>query len=174
MTDLEYPEQPAQKKSSTGLILGIVLGVGCLVFICVGGIVAAIAIPNYMAMQLRAKRAELPSNVDALRTAEKAYHAEWDTFTSVGPCPPSSVSLGREQVYWESSWDCYREFEYLGWIPDGMVRGRYSVTANNGSSYVDDDFTVVGEADVDGDGNFSVYQANRAEKATMQSYNNVY
>ena len=33
---------------------------------------------------------------------------------------------------------------------------------------------ITGAADVDGDGEPTVYTANRAEKATMQTYNNVY
>jgi hypothetical protein len=156
------------------VVVGVALGVGCLLIFCVGGMLAAIAIPNFLAMQLRAKRSELPSNVDALRTAEKAYHAEWDVFTTVEPCPPTWMSLGREQVAWDSTWDCYSQFEALGWTPYGMTRGRYAIVAAPGSTSSDDDFRVTGEADIDGDGDFAVYAANRAEKATMETYNNIY
>ena len=47
-----------------------------LIVVAIIGILAAIAIPNFLAMQLRAKRAELPSNLDGIRTAEKAYHEQ--------------------------------------------------------------------------------------------------
>ena len=160
--------------SSLPVILGVALGVGCIGLVCGGGILAAIAIPNFVAMQLRAKRSELPTNVDAIRTAEKAYHAEWDVFTTVEACPPEWISIGREAVVWDASWDCYSQFEHLGWMPDGMVRGRYQVTASNTGVSSTDDFKITAEADLDGDGENSVYTADRSSKAWMDSYNNVY
>ena len=168
--------EPAVEKKgvATGVIIGVALGVGCLGLVCGGGILAAIAIPNFVTYQLRAKRAESPANVDSIRTAEKAYHAEWDVFTTVDPCPPSWVSIGRDPIYWESSWDCYSQFEHLGWIPDGLVRCRYGVLARNTGSADSADFSVTSECDLDGDGQPSIYSANRTEKATMQSHNNVY
>ena len=63
-----------------------------MIVVAIIGILAAIAIPNFVAMQLRAKRSELPTNVDAIRTAELAYEHEWDQFTACAasprPCPP--------------------------------------------------------------------------------------
>ncbi len=168
------PKQQGQKGSTLPLILGLAVGFGCL-GVAVIGILAAIAIPNFLAMQLRAKRAESPTNIDAIRTAEKAYHAEWDAFTTVEACPPDWMSIGRMGVEWDSSWDCYRQFENLGWTPWGTTRCRYSVAADNSSPHRGDhDFEIVGECDVDGDGRPSVYQANRAEKASMRTSNNVY
>ena len=67
-----------------------------MIVVAIIGILAAIAIPNFISMQLRAKRAELPTNLDGVRTSEKAYHAEWDTFTSAGPSP--AATPGRPQV----------------------------------------------------------------------------
>jgi len=154
------------------VVLGVALGVMCLCAVPVTGILAAIAIPNFLAMQLRAKRAEAPANLDAIRTAEKAYHAEWDAFTSVGPCPP--FVPGREQVAWDPSWECYQQFMTLGWLPDGMTRCSYEVTAVPGASASSDDFQGIARCDVDGDGYEAEYHMNRAEKSSMYSYNNVY
>ena len=55
-----------------------------MIVVAIIGILAAIAIPSFVQMQLKARRAELPANLDGLRTAEVAYHAEWDAFTSSG------------------------------------------------------------------------------------------
>ena len=141
-----------------------------MIVVAIIGILAAIAIPNFIAMQLRAKRSELPTNVDGIRTAEKAYHHEWDAFTSAGSTP--ATIPGRAQV--EFSAGGLASFENLGWTADGKVRGMYSVTATNAASAVADDFIAAGIADVDGDGTNSSYSANRAEKAEMITSNNVY
>lgn len=160
-------------KNTTLVIVGVVVALLCCGAVPVVGIVSAIAIPNFLAMQLRAKRAEAPANVDGIRTAEKAYHAEWDAFTTVITCPP--YLPGREPIAWDTSWDCYQQFANLGWLPDGMTRCQYEVTAyNDPSGGTGDDFDVQSYCDVDGDGNYSTYQGNRAEKAFMTSWNNEY
>jgi hypothetical protein len=134
------------------------------------GLGAPVAIPNFIAMQLRAKRSEAPTNVDGIRTAEKAYHHEWDAFTSARSTP--TYVAGRAQVAFTGGG--YRNFENLGWTADGKVRCQYKVTARNAVYAAGDDFTVTGTCDVDGDGVYSIYQANRAEKARMMTSNNVY
>lgn len=141
-----------------------------MIVVAIIGILAAIAIPNFIAMQLRAKRSELPTNVDGIRTAEKAYHHEWDAFTSAGVTPASLP--GRTQV--DFSGGGLASFQNLGWTADGKVRGMYSVTASNAASAAADDFTTTGTADVDGDSSNSSYTANRANKAEMVTSNNVY
>ena len=141
-----------------------------MIVVAIIGILAAIAIPNFLAMQLRAKRAELPTNVDAIRTAEKAYHAEWDAFTSAAATP--STAPNRQQV--EFTGGGFTSFENLGWTADGKVRGQYVTTLSNATAAADDDFTTVGISDVDGDGGNAQYNCNRAEKATMVTSNNVY
>ena len=137
-----------------------------MIVVAIIGILAAIAIPNFLAMQMRSKRAEIPSNLDGLRTAEKAYHAERDSFTTAAATP------GRAQINFSGGG--FSAFQNLGWVADGKVRGQYSVVATPGSSSQTDDFTATGVADVDGDGTNSQYEANRAEKASMLSSNNVY
>jgi type IV pilus assembly protein PilA len=143
-----------------------------MIVVAIIGILAAIAIPNFIAMQLRAKRSELPTNVDGIRTAEKAYHHEWDSFTAAAATP--ATLPGRTQVAFSGGG--LEAFENLGWTADGKVRGQYSVTqtGTTATSAAADDFTVTGIADVDGDSGNSSYVANRAEKAEMTTSNNVY
>jgi type IV pilus assembly protein PilA len=141
-----------------------------MIVVAIIGILAAIAIPNFLAMQLRAKRSELPTNLDAIRTAEKAYHAEWDGFTSASNTP--SAAVGRSQV--DFTGGGYLSFENLGWTADGKVRGQYNTIQSNASSAATDDFTSIGLSDVDGDGANAQYNCNRAEKSNMVTSNNVY
>ena len=53
-----------------------------MIVVAIIGILAAIAIPNFVAMQYRAKRSEVPSNVDGIKTAELAYDAAFDTYSA--------------------------------------------------------------------------------------------
>ncbi len=109
-----------------------------MIVVAIIGILAAIAIPSFVQMQLKARRAELPANLDGLRTAEVAYHAEWDAFTSSGGYCPAFQSLGRTQ----QDFTCTNlpQFQMIGWTPDGKVYGGYVVVSANASVLSADDF----------------------------------
>ena len=139
-----------------------------MIVVAIIGILAAIAIPNFISMQLRAKRAELPTNLDGIRTAEKAYHAEWDSFTSAGPSPAAAPARAPVTFTPIADWS------NLGWTADGKVRGQYQVTAVAGTSSQTDNFNGSAVADVDGDSTNSSYTCNRGIKSKMRSANNIY
>ncbi len=143
-----------------------------MIVVAIIGILAAIAIPNFLAMQLRSKRSELPTNLDAIRTAEKAYYAEWDSYTEC-PATPATPS-GRQQT--DFTGGGLNQFQLLGWVADGKVRGSYSVTRSGspGGVVTDDHFTATGVADVDGDSTQSSYVGTDAAKAVMTSANKIY
>ena len=165
-------DQPAPKNSNTLLIVGIVVLVLTLLLVHIGfagiGIVAAIAIPNFVTMQLRAKRSEVPSNVDAILTAELAYDAAFDSFVPCGSEEEARVALSKNARPWEGG-ECW---EKLGWRPDGMVRGGYWVEVNENV------VTIHGICDVDGDGEFAEYKATiqdgRAKATTLTTGSHVF
>jgi len=142
-----------------------------MIVVAIIGILAAIAIPNFVAMQLRAKRSELPTNVDAIRTAEKAYEHEWDAFTATGPNPATTPT--KTQVAFGASFGDGSDWDLLGWIADGKVRASYQVDVNTGTS-VSQDFSAQAYADIDGDGTKSGYAANKTNKAGMTTINSIY
>jgi type IV pilus assembly protein PilA len=139
-----------------------------MIVVAIIGILAAIAIPNFVDMQYRAKRAELPSNVDGIKTAELAYEASFDAFVVETAWQPNS-SPNKQQRAWSTG----SGFDTLGWGPDGDVRGMYEVHTNTATS-----FHVSGQADVDGDGSNSYYFANNFDgsqvNATMKSDPQIY
>jgi type IV pilus assembly protein PilA len=161
---------PAEAQRSNRPLL-IVIIVLLLVLICGGavpvvGILAAIAIPNFIDMQFRAKRAEVPPNVDGIKTAEIAYEAAFDEYVAAGPSPVDAWQVGRDPRVWTSD----EGFTALGWEPSGQVRGAYWVeVAPDGT-----DFTVYGVCDVDGDGDLATYMATRSMSASMQTGSYIY
>ena len=52
-----------------------------MIVIAIIGILAAIAIPNFVKFQCRSKQTEARSSLKAIYTAEEAYRAEYDSYT---------------------------------------------------------------------------------------------
>ena len=141
-----------------------------MIVVAIIGILAAIAIPSFLAMQLRAKRSELPTNLDAIRTAEKAYHAEWDTYTACGVAP--SAQPTRQAVPFNTG--AVNAFSQMGWAADGNVRGQYSVTITTSGNLALDNFEGVATGNIDGNDDISRYSCTKDLKPNMTSDNNVY
>jgi len=135
-----------------------------MIVVAIIGILAAIAIPNFVAMQYRAKRSEVPSNVDGIKTAELAYDAAFDTFVQNAGFHPDS-SPGKKQ----RDWNAGSAFDTLGWGPDGQVRGSYKIVSTSTT-----DFLVTGIADVDGDSVQSSFTATKSINAVMTTGNDTY
>ncbi len=136
-----------------------------MIVVAIIGILAAIAIPNFVAMQYRSKRAEVPPNVDGIKTAELAYDAAFDSFIQETTARPDS-SPGKAQRVWTSG----SNFDTLGWAPDGKVRGSYTVASTSST-----DFLVTGWCDVDGDGSSATYTATKSINSVFKGTDvNVY
>ncbi len=52
-----------------------------MIVIAIIGILAAIAIPNFLNYQCKARQAEAKTNLGSIRTAEEAYYAEFSTYS---------------------------------------------------------------------------------------------
>ncbi|MFZ5444881.1 MAG: prepilin-type N-terminal cleavage/methylation domain-containing protein [Myxococcota bacterium] len=52
-----------------------------MIVVAIIGILAAIAIPNFIKFQARSKQSEVKSNLKSLFTAEKSYHQEKDNYS---------------------------------------------------------------------------------------------
>ena len=165
------PYPPRRSGGATWAIVAVVLAVVLMGGVAFVGVMAAIAIPSFLAMQLRAKRSEAPTNLDAIRTAEKAYHAEWDTFTNCDWTFPGTPDRNLQPF----SGGGYTAFQNLGWTAWSDVRCRYRVVNATGSgSWDGDDFLAQAECDIDGDGYYALYEATSHSKPYMVTGNNVY
>jgi len=134
-----------------------------MIVVAIIGILAAIAVPNFVAMQHRAKRAELPLNVDGIKDAEVAYEAAFDTYVTQFSYQPDN-DVGKAPRPWKMG----SAFDTLGWAPDGDVRGKYQVIGNSTA------FTIMGRCDVDGDGDQAGYNADNTANAFMWTDSDVY
>lgn len=142
--------------------IAVVGGLGAIVMI---GILAAIAIPNFVAMQLKAKRAEVPANLDGIRAVELAYHDNYGQYVAASSeVEATAQGAGKQQrdFPYEGGW------EELGWFPSGKVRGVYWV------ELTPEGFAAYGACDVDGDGEYAVYVATESQDAQLTTPGDVY
>lgn len=137
-----------------------VLGTGAILVVAL----LLSAIPNFLSMGMRAKRAELPANVDGIKTAQIAYDASFDRFISQPEFVPMSPPSKSHR-----DWPAGTAFDTLGWAPDGRVRGSYrtDVTDCHDGSCRASDFLVFGISDVDGDGEQATYSAQKNIHAVL-------
>lgn len=119
------------------------------------GVLTAIAIPNFLAYQAKARRGEAYSNLVALARAEKAHYAERDVFPDISvtgepslPDPSLYGGLGIQKMPWDAAASAF--FDPLGWQPEGRVH--YSYEARSQGCGCTACFTLAAHGDVDGDG----------------------
>ena len=113
-----------------------------MIVVAIIGILAAIAIPNFVRFQLKAKTSEGKVNVAAIRTAEEAYFSEFGSYvagvvspaTNGGPSKTSFVDNGG--------------FNVVGWAPEGQVYFNYEVVVSTNKT----GYTADAGADIDGNG----------------------
>ncbi len=122
-----------------------------MIVVAIIGILAAIAIPNFLRFQLRAKSSEGKSNLAAIRTAEEGYFAEFGTYVVAAAVPLTLP--GTDKAQWpEPNPVCPNCFDQLGWSPEGEVYFQYQVAADNngGVGMANVRFTADAWADIDG------------------------
>jgi type IV pilus assembly protein PilA len=115
-----------------------------MIVVAIIGILAAIAIPNFLRFQLKAKSSEGKTNLAAIRTAEESYFAEYGVYVSSDASPPA---IGNNQKVTYSHANALLGFDQLGWSPEGQVYFNYSV-AISGNNY-----TAAAVANIDNAGN---------------------
>ncbi len=96
-----------------------------MIVVAIIGILAAIAIPNFLRFQLRARAGEGKTNLAALRVAEEGYAAEYDTYVGAAVLPRSTGALNGDKVNWPTP---APGFDTVGWGPEGEVLFVYQVT----------------------------------------------
>ncbi|MFQ5698655.1 MAG: type IV pilin protein [Myxococcota bacterium] len=135
-----------------------------MIVVAIIGILAAIAIPNFMRFQLRAKTGEARVNLAAIRAAEKAYQGEFGSYVPAAASPAAwgSGPLGTRRLSWAADLAACAGpprtgWCLLGWLPEGPTYFQYAVTGGPAGGPVFDHFTAEARGDLDGDGVVAIY-----------------
>ena len=148
----DVPDTRAGKRARATL-----QGGGLMTGVAVVGILAAIAIPNFLKFQGRAKQAEVKSNLKAMFTALKSYYAEKGKYcTSFQQCGFQPES-GAHYIYLLGP----KEMVGGDGAPDrGALRKQAEEALRDlgvRPSVTRDGFLVIGAGDPDGDGKLDVW-----------------
>jgi type IV pilus assembly protein PilA len=129
-----------------------------MIVVAIIGILAAIAIPNFLRFQLRSRAAEGKTNLAAIRTAEEGYASEFGTYIQGTPSPSAlaAANLSGDKQDWVDNGG----FGTIGWAPEGETFYSYAVAAadNGGSTACPAPgtpcvmFTAEAASDIDDDG----------------------
>ena len=115
------------------------------------GVLAAIAIPSFVSYQLKSKRSEAFSNLQAIATAQNSYFAATGVFLDTGTAFPGMI--GTQKRVWDAA--SAMAFDTIGFSPEGNVYFDYAAFAN-GCPCVSC-FTAAAYGNIDGDATASVF-----------------
>jgi type IV pilus assembly protein PilA len=120
------------------------------------GVLAAIAIPNFMSYQLRTKRSEAMTNLAGIGTTQTAFYSNAGVYYPAVPMP-GSIPIPNPRA-WTASADAV--FAGLGWRPEGHVYFDYDthtdIDAGGACGCAGDCFTASAYGNIDGDAGVSV------------------
>ena len=132
-----------------------------MIVVAIIGVLASVAIPQFINYQLTSKRAEAYSNLSALAKAQKSYFAEFNDFVAVAAEPgfglggvwPTTVKRDKTPID--------AAFADVGWVPDGDVYFDYDTATaadplTGACTCTESCFTSAAYGNLDGDAGFSV------------------
>jgi type IV pilus assembly protein PilA len=126
-----------------------------MIVVALIGVLAAIAIPNFLGYLARSRRSEAYANLASVARAQKSFQATRGVFhDSVLPYPDDAPygGLGSHRMIWDA--DSEDAFSELGWIPEGQVHYAYHTNTTNNCS-CELCFTASAYGDVDDNGQVS-------------------
>jgi type IV pilus assembly protein PilA len=123
-----------------------------MIVVAIIGILAAIAIPNFLRFQLKAKTAEGKTELAAIRTSEKSYYSEYGRYVSSTGPGPAVAAIGSAKTAFVTT----TGFTTLGWAPEGQVYFSYGV----GSDALGTGFLATAMADINANGTYQTWAYN--------------
>jgi type IV pilus assembly protein PilA len=138
-----------------------------MIVVAIIGILAAIAIPNFLRYQLRAKASELRENVNAVFKAQEANKNREQgggLYVALATLPAGGT-IGPTKIPWVAA--DLAAAQQIDWIVEGATYGKYTALA--GGTNVGTNLTVFAVSDIDKDG---VINCVFLFKATLKSDGN--
>ncbi len=137
-----------------------------MIVVAIIGILAAIAIPNFIRFQLRSRAGEGKINLAAIRTAEEAYLAEFGRYVAFASTP-NLIGAGLRSV--KTPWvacpvpvvPASPGHCIIGWQPDGPTYFNYVAAVDATSTSL----VVVAESDIDAETTINYWGFERANAA---------
>src|SRR4030095_6891207 len=133
-----------------------------MIVVAIIGILAAIAIPNFLRFQLKAKTSEGKTNLAAIRTSEQSYYSEYGRYVSSTGAAPALAAIGSAKTQFTPA--TATGFTTLGWSPEGMVYFSYAV----GSDALGTGFLATAQANIDADAVSQTWGYNKLGAAASQ------
>ena len=115
-----------------------------MIVVAIIGILAAIAIPNFVRFQLRSKSSEGKTNLAGIRTSEESYFAEYGTYINATASPAALPTPHSSKQGFVNVMGVGAGFDQIGWQPEGQVYFQYDVVRGAAS-----DYTAGASADID-------------------------
>lgn len=127
-----------------------------MIVVAIIGILAAIAIPNFLNYQLKSKTAEAKTNLGSIKTAQEAYRAENDVYIVCTASPNANPTTAKQ------AWSDQGGFNTLGFSPLGDVYYSYAVSSTDTAL----NFRGTATGDLDGNSTDAVYTITQAAALT--------
>lgn len=124
-----------------------------MIVVAIIGILAAVAIPNFLSYQLKSKTTEAKTNLVGIKTSSLTFHAERSCFLSVQNSGwPGRVPAGGAQIPWPAAANAptagplcidpetgdpgpaVGTFGDVGFAPSGQVRYNYHLAASQAAT----------------------------------------
>ncbi|MDY6843677.1 MAG: prepilin-type N-terminal cleavage/methylation domain-containing protein [Thermodesulfobacteriota bacterium] len=132
-----------------------------MIVIAIIGILAAIAIPQFMKYQAKAKTAEAKTNLGSIRVSQEGYRAEVDLFVNCDPNPAAvPAALGNWDATITEGWQA------IGFAPVGRIRYQYDCNIGGGGAT----FTALAESAALGGAQNDIWQMTSAGTLTHTQY----
>lgn len=133
-----------------------------MIVVAIIGILAAIAIPNFIRYQLKSKTTECKTNMGGIKTNQEAFRSTEDNYANITTTEPATLP-GTVKTAWDDAAcpaACDRTntaqctaFSCVGYKPSGQVYYQYASPAQAAAAMTPAEFAIGCVADLDGDGN---------------------
>jgi type IV pilus assembly protein PilA len=164
------------KKFNSKLIKGFTL-IELMIVVAIIGILAAIAIPNFIRYQLRSKTSEAKTNLGGIKTNQESFKATEDNYAQSAGNPAATGNSPTKRPWITAGRTCNTscnrtnpgvctEFDCTGFKPAGDVYYDYATDRRLAGLGTTPEFSACAGADLDGDGQLGAFELQSNNQTT--------